>query len=46
MWLACLASSLGKAVERVSVDAGHCPQDEAPEAVNSALVEWMHRLPE
>ena len=44
--LQALASSLGKAVERVSVDAGHCPQDEAPEAVNAALVEWMHRLPE
>ena len=37
---------IGKAVERVSVDAGHCPQDEAPEAVNAALVEWMRRLPE
>ena len=44
--LQALASSLGKAVERVSVDAGHCPQDEAPEAVNAALVEWMRRLPE
>ena len=37
---------LVKIMRRVSVDAGHCPQDEAPEAVNSALVEWMRRLPE
>ena len=40
------AGPIGTNLERVSVDAGHCPQDEAPEAVNAALVEWMRRLPE
>lgn len=30
---------------RVSVDAGHCPHDEAPAQVNAALAAWMDRLP-
>ena len=32
------AEGLGKDVRRVSVNAGHCPQDEAPEEVNAALL--------
>jgi len=27
-----------KWVKRVSIDAGHCPHDEAPEAVNKAIL--------
>ena len=42
--LEALASSLGKAVERVSGDAGHCPQDEAPEAVNKGLLDFAAEL--
>jgi pimeloyl-ACP methyl ester carboxylesterase len=30
---------------RVSVDAGHCPHDEAPAAVNEALIAWASQLP-
>lgn len=30
---------------RVSVDAGHCPHDEAPAAVNEALIAWVSQLP-
>ena len=30
---------------RVSVDAGHCPHDEAPAQVNDALVAWLEQLP-
>lgn len=29
---------------RVSIDAGHCPHDEAPEAVNSAILEFMNEV--
>ncbi|CAM9458368.1 unnamed protein product [Heterosigma akashiwo] len=29
--------------ERISVDAGHCPHDEAPSAVNTALLNWIGR---
>ena len=31
-------------VRRVSLDAGHCPQDEAPEAANAALIEFAASL--
>lgn len=30
--------------QRVSLDAGHCPHDEAPEEVNRALEEWVESL--
>jgi len=30
--------------ERVSINAGHCPHDEAPEAVNEAIHNFMQRL--
>ena len=39
-----LAESLGKDVRRVSVNAGHCPQDEAPEEVNKGLLDFASRL--
>jgi pimeloyl-ACP methyl ester carboxylesterase len=29
-------------IERVSIDAGHCPHDEAPEAVNRAILEFVN----
>ena len=29
-----------KWMKRVSIDAGHCPHDEAPEAVNAAILEF------
>ena len=29
---------------RVSVAAGHCPHDEAPEAVNMAISDFMAKL--
>eukprot|EP00611_Tribonema_gayanum_P024804 TRINITY_DN5544_c0_g1_i1.p1 TRINITY_DN5544_c0_g1~~TRINITY_DN5544_c0_g1_i1.p1 ORF type:complete len:360 (+),score=115.52 TRINITY_DN5544_c0_g1_i1:148-1227(+) len=29
---------------RVSIDAGHCPHDEAPEAVNAALLDWLDSI--
>ena len=38
------AESLGKDVRRVSVNAGHCPQDENPEEVNAALIEFAREL--
>lgn len=38
------AEGLGKDVRRVSVDAGHCPQDEAPEAVNAGLLEFAREI--
>ena len=38
------AEARGVAVERASVDAGHCPNDEQPVATNAALLEWMGRL--
>uniref|UniRef100_A0A7S3UFW6 Photolyase/cryptochrome alpha/beta domain-containing protein n=1 Tax=Picocystis salinarum TaxID=88271 RepID=A0A7S3UFW6_9CHLO len=31
-------------VEVKRLEAGHCPHDEVPEEVNSALIEWMHRI--
>eukprot|EP00535_Pseudo-nitzschia_heimii_P007852 CAMPEP_0197174068 /NCGR_PEP_ID=MMETSP1423-20130617/753_1 /TAXON_ID=476441 /ORGANISM="Pseudo-nitzschia heimii, Strain UNC1101" /LENGTH=359 /DNA_ID=CAMNT_0042622963 /DNA_START=68 /DNA_END=1147 /DNA_ORIENTATION=+ len=31
--------------ERVSIDAGHCPHDEQPEAVNDAIRDFMLSLP-
>lgn len=30
--------------KRVSIDAGHCPHDEAPEAVNSAICDFIQEL--
>ena len=33
--------SLKPDTQRVSIDAGHCPHDEAPEAVNKALSAFM-----
>ena len=39
-----VAKALGKDVRRVSVEAGHCPQDEAPEPVNRGLLEFANRL--
>jgi pimeloyl-ACP methyl ester carboxylesterase len=38
------ARALGKDVQRVSVNAGHCPMDEAPQAVNAALLDFAARL--
>ena len=28
----------------VVLDAGHCPHDEVPDQVNSALLEWINQL--
>jgi len=28
-------------MKRVSIDARHCPYDEAPEAVNDAILEFV-----
>ena len=33
-----------RAERRVSVAAGHCPQDEAPEAVNKGLLDFAEQL--
>ena len=30
-----------KWIKRVSIDAGHCPHDEAPRAVNTAILEFV-----
>ncbi|CAM9397700.1 unnamed protein product [Discosporangium mesarthrocarpum] len=30
--------------KRVSVQAGHCPHDEAPEEVNNAMLEWLDSI--
>ena len=30
--------------QRVSIDAGHCPHDEAPDAVNAAIASFMKRI--
>ena len=38
------AEAAGVDVRRVSVDAGHCPQDEAPEAVNAGLLAFAGEL--
>ncbi|KAL1528481.1 hypothetical protein AB1Y20_009824 [Prymnesium parvum] len=39
-----MAEAMGKDVRRISVNAGHCPQDEAPEEVNTALLEFAQSL--
>merc|ERR1712087_581888 len=31
-------------VKRVNIDAGHCPHDEAPEAVNKAIMEFCDEV--
>lgn len=31
-------------IKRVSIDAGHCPHDEAPEAVNDAILGFMEEV--
>jgi len=38
------AEALGVDVRRVSVKAGHCPQDEEPAVVNAALLDFAERL--
>ena len=30
--------------KEVVLDAGHCPHDEVPDQVNSALLEWINQL--
>ena len=42
--LQAIAEARGKAVRRVSLNAGHCPQDEAPDEVNAGLLEFARRL--
>ena len=32
------------AAKRVGLDAGHCPQDESPEAVNRELLQWIEEM--
>ena len=34
----------GVDVRRVSIDAGHCPQDEAPRQVNAGLMAFAAEL--
>lgn len=41
-----LARSMGKDVTRTSLDAGHCPMDEAPEAANAGMLAFIQSLPE
>jgi len=36
--------ALYPAAQRVSVNAGHCPHDEAPESVNSAIDDFMAKV--
>ena len=38
------AEACGVDVRRISVNAGHCPQDEDPEAVNQGLLEFAQEL--
>ena len=38
------AAALGVDVRRVSVNAGHCSQDEAPEEVNAGLLSFVKEL--
>ena len=38
------AAARGVDVRRVSVNAGHCPQDESPDEVNAALLEFAGRV--
>ena len=33
-----------KNTKEVVLDAGHCPHDEVPDQVNSALLEWINQL--
>ncbi len=33
-----------KLTKEVVLDAGHCPHDEVPDQVNSALLEWIDQL--
>mmetsp|Transcript_5133 Transcript_5133/g.15653 ORF Transcript_5133/g.15653 Transcript_5133/m.15653 type:complete len:133 (+) Transcript_5133:882-1280(+) len=40
-----MCRQLGHPCERVSIKAGHCPQDEAPEEVNAAIADFCSRLP-
>ncbi len=37
--------ALKPSCERISIDAGHCPHDEKPEAVNAAIHNFMMSLP-
>jgi pimeloyl-ACP methyl ester carboxylesterase len=37
--------ALRPSARRVSINAGHCPHDEAPAAVNDALAAWLDQLP-
>jgi len=32
------------ATTEVVLQAGHCPHDEVPDQVNSALLEWINQL--
>eukprot|EP00904_Undaria_pinnatifida_P005704 jgi/Undpi1/2263/HiC_scaffold_13.g05649.m1 len=36
--------ALYPAAKRFSVQAGHCPHDEAPEVVNGALIDWLKSI--
>jgi len=36
--------ALKPTAKRVSIDAGHCPHDEAPEAVNTAISDFVREL--
>ena len=38
--------ALKPSCKRVSIDAGHCPHDENPEAVNNAIRDFMVSLPQ
>ena len=38
------AEESGVDVRRVSIDAGHCPQDEAPRQVNAGLMAFAAEL--
>lgn len=35
---------LHPSAQRVSIEGGHCPHDEAPEVVNKALLKWMREM--
>ena len=38
--MAAACEELGVQARRVSIDAGHCPQDENPQQVNAALLQF------
>ncbi|CAM9964464.1 unnamed protein product [Pylaiella littoralis] len=40
----CSIAALYPGAKRFSVQAGHCPHDEAPEVVNAALVDWLKSI--